>query len=62
MAQRWNTCNEGDIRDSKLSPRLGRSPGQRNGNSPGILGRESHGQRITVGYSPHRVAKSRRLS
>ena len=31
---------------------LGRSPGEGNGNPPGFLPGESHGQRSLVGYSP----------
>ena len=47
-----SACNAGDL-DS--IPGLGRSPGERNG--------ESHGRRSLVGYGVHRVAKSRtRLS
>ena len=43
-----STCNEGDL---GLTPGLGRSPGEGNGN-PVFLSGGSHGQRNLVGYSP----------
>ena len=43
-----STCNAGD---QYSIPRLGRSPGEENGN-PVFLPGGSHGQRSLVGYSP----------
>ena len=42
------SVNAKDIRDMGLIPGLGRSPRGGHGN---LLSRESHGQRILVGYS-----------
>ena len=45
-----STCQAGDV---GLIPRLGRSPGEGNGNpTPVSLPGKSHGQRSTVGCSP----------
>ena len=45
--------NAGDAGDSGWIPRLGRSPGEGNGNpTPVFLPEESHGQRSMAGYSP----------
>ena len=45
-----SACNAGD---PGLIPRLGKSPGEGNGNpSPAFLPGESHGQRSLKGYSP----------
>ena len=47
------SANAGDIRDTSLIPRLGRSPGGGHGKpSPVFLSGKSHGQRSLVGYSP----------
>ena len=35
-----------------LTPELGKSPGEENGNTPVFLPGESHGQKSLAGYSP----------
>ena len=41
----------GDLREADSIPRLGRSPGGGQGNTPVFLPGESHEQRSLVGYS-----------
>ena len=41
-----------NVGDPGLSPGLGRSPGEGNGNPPVLLPGKSHGQRRLVGYCP----------
>ena len=50
-------ANEGDVRNTGLTPGSGRSPGGGHGNPLQFLRGESHGQRSLAGYSSrgHRV-------
>ena len=54
---KYQLANAGDVRNSGLIPRAGRSPGEGESGNTGIptpvfLTGESHGQRRLVGYSP----------
>ena len=51
LSGKESACNAGATGDAGLIPGSGRSPGDRNGPTPGLLPGEVHGQRRLASYS-----------